>query len=69
MIMAPTAASGRSSGNDFGTMLEIKSIKMLRGGRSMVETRGSYPFRIMERGAMDGYMVARIERCSFLPLF
>jgi hypothetical protein len=67
MIMPPTAAGGRSSGNDFGTMLEIKSVKMLHDGRSMVETRGTYPFRIMERGTMDGYMVARIERCSFRP--
>jgi Lon protease-like protein len=69
MIMPPTAAGGRSSGNDFGTMLEIKSVKMLHDGRSIVETRGTYPFRIMERGTMDGYMVARIERCSFSPLF
>lgn len=67
--MPPTAAGGRSSGNDFGTMLEIKSVKMLHDGRSIVETRGTYPFRIMERGTMDGYMVARIERCSFSPYF
>ncbi|KAI0284945.1 PUA-like domain-containing protein [Russula aff. rugulosa BPL654] len=69
MIMPPTAAGGRSSGNDFGTMLEIKGVKMLHDGRSIVETRGTYPFRIMERGTMDGYMVARIERCSFSPYF
>jgi hypothetical protein len=69
MIMPPTAASGRSDGNDFGTMLEIKSVKMLLDGRSIVETRGTYPFRIMERGTMDGYMVARIERCIFSPYF
>lgn len=67
MIMPPTAAGGRSSGDDFGTMLEIQSVKMLHDGRSMVETRGTYPFRIMERGTIDGYMVARIERCSFPP--
>jgi Lon protease-like protein len=69
MIMPPTAAGGRSSGNDFGTMLEIKSVKMLHDGRSIVETRGTHPFRIMERGTMDGYMVARIERCSLSPFF
>jgi Lon protease-like protein len=69
MIMPPTAAGGRSSGDDFGTMLEIKSVKMLHDGRSMVEARGTYPFRIMERGTMDGYMVARIERCSFSSFF
>jgi Lon protease-like protein len=65
MIMPPTAAGGRSTGNDFGTMLEIKSVRILNDGRSMIETRGTYRFRIMERGTMDGYMVARIERCSF----
>jgi hypothetical protein len=69
MIMPTTAAGGRSSGNDFGTMLEIKSVKMLHDGRSIVETRGTYPFRIMERGTMDGYMVARVERCSFSLYF
>jgi Lon protease-like protein len=63
MIMPPSAAGGRSAGNDFGTMLEIKSVTMLPDGRSMVETWGAYRFRIMERGTMDGYMVARIERC------
>ena len=68
MIMPPTAAGGRSFGNDFGTMLEIKSVRMLHDGRSIVETRGTYPFRIMDRGTMDGYMIARIER-YLSPLF
>jgi Lon protease-like protein len=58
---------GRSASNDFGTMLEIKSVRMLHDGRSMVETRGTYRFRIMERGTMDGYMVGRIERFVFSP--
>jgi len=65
MIMPQSSAGGRSAGNDFGTMLEIKSVRILPDDRSMVETRGTYPFRIMERGTMDGYMVARIERCIF----
>ncbi|KAI0307335.1 PUA-like domain-containing protein [Multifurca ochricompacta] len=67
MIMPPSAAGGRSAGNDFGTMLEIKSVRMLPDGRSMVETRGTYSFRIMERGTMDGYMVGRIERIFDYP--
>ena len=67
MIMPPSAAGGRSAGNDFGTMLEIKSVRMLPDGRSMVETNGVYRFRIMERGTIDGYMVGRIERCVFRP--
>ena len=65
MIMPPSAASGRSTGNDFGTMLEIEGVRMLTDGRSVVETRGTYRFRIMERGTMDGYMVGRIERYVF----
>jgi hypothetical protein len=48
-------------------MLKIQSVKTLHNGRSMVETRGTYPFQIMEHGTMGGYMVARIERCSFRP--
>ncbi|KAI0254380.1 PUA-like domain-containing protein [Lactifluus subvellereus] len=67
MIMPPSAAGGRSAGNDFGTMLEIKSVTILPDGRSMVETWGAYRFRIMERGTMDGYMVARIERIFDYP--
>lgn len=58
---------GRSAGHDFGTMLEIKSVRMLPDGRSMVETCGTYRFRIMERGTMDGYMVGRIERFVLSP--
>ena len=67
MIMPTSPAGGRSAGNDFGTMLEITSVRMLTDDRSMVETRGTYRFRIMERGTMDGYMVARIERCVHHP--
>ncbi|KAI9512173.1 PUA-like domain-containing protein [Russula earlei] len=68
MIMPPSAAGGQSAGNDFGTMLEIKSVRMLPDGRSMVETHGTYRFRIMERGTMDGYMITRIERILDYPL-
>ncbi|KAI0303230.1 PUA-like domain-containing protein [Russula brevipes] len=67
MIMPPSPQGGRSAGNDFGTMLEITSVRMLPDDRSMVETRGTYRFRIMERGTMDGYMVARIERILDYP--
>ncbi|KAI0352914.1 hypothetical protein OH77DRAFT_1428031 [Trametes cingulata] len=60
---APSAsASGSSTGNDYGTMLAIRNVQMLPDGRSLVETWGTWRFRIMERGTLDGYMVARIER-------
>ncbi|KII95172.1 hypothetical protein PLICRDRAFT_96384 [Plicaturopsis crispa FD-325 SS-3] len=46
----------------WGTMLEIRSVQMLPDGRSMVETWGSWRFRLAERGMLDGYMVGRVER-------
>ena len=64
MIMPPRAGVGSAgaAGNDFGTMLEIRSVRMLPDGRSVIETWGSHRFRVMERGTLDGYMVGRIER-------
>ncbi len=60
---------GRGVGNpgiaglmEYGTMLEIKSIQMLPDGRSMVETMGSYRFKLLESGSLDGYTVGRTER-------
>jgi Lon protease-like protein len=47
---------------EYGTMLEIRSVQMLSDGRSMVETWGTWRFRILEKGVLDGYMVGRIER-------
>jgi Lon protease-like protein len=47
---------------EYGTMLEIKSIQMLPDGRSMVETMGSYRFKLLESGSLDGYTVGRTER-------
>ena len=35
-------------------------------GRAIVETWGSYRFRIMERGVLDGYTVGRVERVEDL---
>ncbi len=42
-------------------MLEIQSVQMLPDGRSMVETKGTHRFKILEKGILDGYVVARIE--------
>ncbi len=43
-------------------MLQIRNVQMLPDGRSVVETWGTWRFRIMERGMRDGYTVARVER-------
>ncbi|CDO76271.1 hypothetical protein BN946_scf184470.g29 [Trametes cinnabarina] len=62
-VAPPSSSSGASStGNDYGTMLAIRNVHMLPDGRSLVETWGTWRFRVMERGTLDGYMVARIER-------
>ncbi|KZV65677.1 LON-domain-containing protein [Peniophora sp. CONT] len=66
MVM-PSRPTQFGSGNDFGTMLEIRSVKMLPDGRSMVETWGTHRFRILERGILDGYMVGRVERIDDYP--
>ena len=58
-----TSANGNTStGNDYGIMLQIRNVQMLPDGRSVVETWGTWRFRIMERGMRDGYTVARVER-------
>jgi len=68
MIMAPKPGAG-SPLSEYGTMLEIRSVQMLSDGRSMVETWGSFRFRLLERGTLDGYMVGRIERqVNLLPI-
>lgn len=52
---------------EYGTMLEIKSVQMLADGRSMLETVGTYRFRLLETGSLDGYMVGRTERFDDIP--
>ena len=61
---APTAnAAGEVQGlPEFGTMLEIRNVQMLPDGQIRVETWGTFRFRILDRGTLDGYSVARIER-------
>lgn len=58
---------GSSATVEYGTMLEIRSVQTLNDGRSMVETWGTYRFRILERGSLDGYMVGRVEQVSDIP--
>jgi len=60
MVMPPKSTS-TNAGMDFGIMLEIRCVKMLPDGRSLVQTLGGSRFRILERGTLDGYAVGRIE--------
>ncbi|KAF9009062.1 hypothetical protein BDQ17DRAFT_97828 [Cyathus striatus] len=66
MIM-PQKSGAPSTQTEYGTMLEIRSVQMLPDGRSMVETWGTFRFRILERGTLDGYTVGRIERIDDYP--
>lgn len=61
MIMPPRTTAPPDAA-EYGTMLEIRSVQMLPDGRSMVETVGTYRFRVVEKGSLDGYMVAKIVR-------
>jgi len=65
MIISPQGDGGFL--NEYGTMLEIRNVQLLADGRSIVETHGAYRFRIIERRMMDGYMIARVERCVDCP--
>jgi Lon protease-like protein len=53
---------------EYGTLLEIISLELLRDGRSFVETRGIGRFRIRDHGMLDGYHVGRVERVEDVSL-
>jgi Lon protease-like protein len=53
---------------EYGTLLEIVNLELLRDGRSFVETRGIGRFRIRAHGMMDGYHVGRVERVEDVSL-
>ncbi|KAF2687049.1 hypothetical protein K458DRAFT_440946 [Lentithecium fluviatile CBS 122367] len=53
---------------EYGTLLEIVNLELLRDGRSFVETRGIGRFRIRAHGMLDGYHVARVERVEDVSL-
>jgi Lon protease-like protein len=61
MTMHPNPYSGEDV--MYGTMLRVKRVQMHADGRSAVDTVGTWRFKIVERRWMDGYMVAKVERC------
>ena len=44
-----------------------RSFGPLPDGRSLVETIGIRPFRVLERGERDGYSIARVEFLHDMP--
>ncbi|KAI0796629.1 PUA-like domain-containing protein [Abortiporus biennis] len=63
----PSSSNTVSQSNEFGTMLEIRNVQMLSDGQCRVEAWGTWRFRIMERGTLDGYSIARVERIEDFP--
>lgn len=52
----------------FGTMLQINTVQMTMDGRSMLDTRGTFRFRIKAWRMFDGYVLGDIERFNDIPL-
>lgn len=59
-MVLPSRTAGEA--NEYGTMLYIQSCNMIEDGRSIIECIGTYRFKVLERGTLDGYTVGRIER-------
>ena len=52
----------------FGTLLEIKSYRLLPDGRSWIETIGVSRFRVKRFGYRDDYIVSDVEIVNDLPI-
>ncbi|EPS40426.1 hypothetical protein H072_5729 [Dactylellina haptotyla CBS 200.50] len=53
--------------NRYGTMLYITNVQMFPDGRSLIETIGTYRFKISSYSWKDGYPIAKIERVEDIP--
>ena len=51
-------------GCQYGTMLEILSVNLQPDGRSIIQTMGSYRFKILKQGVRDGYSIGKTLRLS-----
>lgn len=65
---APQGDLGRTNFNEYGTMLYILNVHMMPDGRSMIETKGLYRFRVRAHGSVDGYTVGKVERVEDVGL-
>ncbi|KAF1987274.1 hypothetical protein K402DRAFT_331032 [Aulographum hederae CBS 113979] len=64
----PQGELGDTAFMQYGTMLQIQNVQMLPDGRSLIETRGSFRFRVKRHGQLDGYTVGKIERIEDVSL-
>ena len=64
----PQPNLGRVHYMQYGTILHIDRIEMLPDGRSLIETRGTSRFKVLEGSMIDGYNVGRIQRIEDIPI-
>jgi Lon protease-like protein len=53
---------------EYGTVLFVDRVEMLPDGRSLLETRGLYKFRVLETGMVDGYLTGRVQRVDDISI-
>jgi hypothetical protein len=59
---------GSVSFKEYGVMLQILNVHLFPDGRSLIETRGMYRFRVLAHGTLDGYTVGRVQRVEDVSL-
>ena len=59
---------GSSDYMQLGTVLHVDAIQLLRDGRSLIETKGMYRFKVLEGSMLDGYHTGRIQRIDDIPI-
>jgi len=67
-VQAPQGDLGNIQFTRYGTMLQILNVQLLADGRSLIETRGAFRFKVKSYGALDGYTVGSVERVEDVSL-
>jgi Lon protease-like protein len=47
---------------EYGTVLYVENVHMMADGRSLLETKGLYKFRLLDTSMLDGYLTGRVQR-------
>ena len=62
-IVIPTTANMGDNTFNYGTMLQIESVGFCpHDGNPIANGIGTYRFRVVDRGSLDGYIVSQIMR-------
>ena len=65
---SPQGNLGRTQFMQYGTLLHILTVQTLPDGRSLIETRGEWRFRVEDHGMLDGYLVGNVARVEDMSL-